>query len=48
MKKVKELAIMTLMITIISILSIKVEASTGKINSETVNIRKEPKKRRRS
>lgn len=44
MKKVKELAIMTLMITIISILSIKVEASTGKINSETVNIRKEPNK----
>ena len=42
MKKVKEFAIMILMITIISILSIKVEATTGKINSETVNMRKEP------
>ena len=42
MKRVKELAIMILMITIIGILSIKVEASTGKINSETVRLRKEP------
>lgn len=40
--KVKELAIIILMITIIGILSIKVEATTGKINSETVNLRKEP------
>lgn len=44
MKKVKEFAIMILMITIMSILSIKVEATTGKINSETVNMRKEPNK----
>lgn len=44
MKRVKELAIMILMITIIGILSIKVEASTGKINSETVRLRKEPNK----
>ena len=42
MKKVKEFAIMILMITIMGILSIKVEATTGKINSETVNMRKEP------
>ena len=42
MRKVKEFAIMILMITIMSILSIKVEATTGKINSETVNMRKEP------
>ena len=42
MKKVKEFAIMILMITIMNILSIKVEATTGKINSETVNMRKEP------
>ena len=42
MKKVKEFAIMILMITIMSILIIKVEATTGKINSETVNMRKEP------
>lgn len=42
MKKVKEFAIMILMITIMSIFSIKVEATTGRINSETVNIRKEP------
>ena len=42
MKKVKEFAIIILMITIMSILSIKVEATTGKINSETVNMRKEP------
>lgn len=42
MKRVKELAIMILMITIIGMLSIKVEASTGKINSETVRLRKEP------
>ena len=41
-EKVKEFAIMILMITIISIFSIKVEATTGRINSETVNIRKEP------
>lgn len=40
--KVKELAIMVLMITIMGILSIKVEATTGKINSETVRLRKEP------
>ena len=42
MKKVKEFAIMILMRTIMSIFSIKVEATTGRINSETVNIRKEP------
>ena len=42
MKKVKELAIMILMITILMILSIKVEAATGTINSETVRLRKEP------
>ena len=42
MKNVKEFTIIILMITIISILSIKVEATTGKINSETVNVRKEP------
>ena len=42
MKKFKEFAIMILMITIMNILSIKVEATTGKINSETVNMRKEP------
>ena len=42
MKRVKELAIMILMITIIGMLSIKVEATTGKINSETVRLRKEP------
>ena len=41
-EKVKEFAIMILMITIMSIFSIKVEATTGRINSETVNIRKEP------
>ena len=40
--KVKELAIMVLMITIMGILSIKVEATTGKINSETVRLWKEP------
>ena len=38
--KVKELAIMVLMITIMGILSIKVEATTGKINSETVRLSK--------
>ena len=42
MKKVKELAIMVLMITILMIFSIKVEATTGTINSETVRLRKEP------
>ena len=40
--KVKELAIMILMITVMMILSIKVEAATGTINSETVRLRKEP------
>ena len=40
--KVKELAIMVLMITIMGILSIKVESNTWKINSETVRLRKEP------
>ncbi len=40
--KVKKLAILILMITIIMILNIKVEATTGKINSETVRLRKEP------
>lgn len=42
MKKVKELAIMVLMITILMIFNIKVEATTGTINSETVRLRKEP------
>lgn len=42
MKKVRNLAIIVLMITILMILSIKVEATTGEINSETVRLRKEP------
>lgn len=42
MKKLKNLAIILLMITILTILSTKVEATTGKINSETVRLRKEP------
>ena len=40
--KVKKLAITLLMIIILIILSTKVEATTGKINSETVRLRKEP------
>ena len=39
--KVKELAIIILMIIILVILNVKVEATTGKINSETVRLRKE-------
>ena len=42
MKKIKYLAIITLMITILAILTIKVEATTVKVNSETVRLRKEP------
>lgn len=42
MKKVKKLATIILMMIAISLLSAKVEATTGKINSETVNLRKEP------
>ena len=38
--KVKELAIIILMIIILVILNVKVEATTGKINSETVRLRK--------
>lgn len=41
MKKIKSLAIMILMITALIILSAKVEATTGKINAETVRVRKE-------
>lgn len=40
--KIKNLAIIILMITILTILSTKAEATTGKINSETVRLRKEP------
>lgn len=40
--KIKNLAIIILMITILTILSTKVEATTGKINTETVRLRKEP------
>ena len=40
--KVKELAIIILMITILMLLGTKAEATTGKINSETVRLRKEP------
>ena len=42
MKNIKNLAIFILMITTIIILSTKSEATTGKVNSETVRIRKEP------
>lgn len=41
MKKIKNLAIFILMITIIMILNTEVEATTGKINSETVRVRSE-------
>lgn len=41
MKKIKHLATIILMITIILILNTKAEASTGKVNTETVRIRKE-------
>ena len=40
--KIKELAIIILMITILMLLGTKAEATTGKINSETVRLRKEP------
>ena len=40
--KVKELAIIILMISTLMILGTKAEATTGKINSETVRLRKEP------
>lgn len=40
--KVKELAIIILMITTLILLGTKAEATTGKINSETVRLRKEP------
>lgn len=40
--KVKELAIIILMIIILMLLGTKSEATTGKINSETVRLRKEP------
>lgn len=41
MKKIKHITTSILMITIILILSTKAEASTGKVNVETVRIRKE-------
>ena len=41
MKNLKSLAIIILMITTIIILSTKVEATTGTINSETVRVRSE-------
>lgn len=41
MKKIKNLTIFILMTTIIMILNTKVEATTGKINSETVRVRSE-------
>ena len=40
--KSKKIAIIILMITTLMLLGIKVEATTGKINSETVRLRKEP------
>ena len=40
--KVKELAIIILMMITLMILGTKAEATTGKINSETVRLRKEP------
>ena len=40
--KVKELAIIILMTIILILLGTKVEATTGKINSETVRLRREP------
>lgn len=40
--KVKELAIIILMTIMLMLLVTKVEATTGKINSETVRLRKEP------
>ena len=40
--KVKELAIIILMMITLMLLGTKVEATTGKINSETVRLRKEP------
>ena len=42
MKKIKILSVIVLMITALMVLCIKVEATTGKINAETVNLRKEP------
>lgn len=42
MKKIKYLAITILMIIILVALGTKVEATTGKVNSETVRLRKEP------
>ena len=42
MKIIKNLAIIVLMTAFLIILSIKVEATTGKVNSETVRLRKEP------
>ena len=41
MKKNKSLAITILMITMLIILSTKVQASTGTVEGETVNVRKE-------
>ena len=40
--KVKEIAIIILMTIMLMLLNTKVEATTGKINSETVRLRKEP------
>ena len=40
--KVKEIAIIILMTIMLMLLVTKVEATTGKINSETVRLRKEP------
>ena len=42
MKRVKNLAIIILMITTLIILTKEVKATTGTINSETVRLRKEP------
>lgn len=41
MKKIKSLAIIILMITVIILLRGKAEATTGKVNSETIRLRKE-------
>ncbi|MCI8273907.1 MAG: C40 family peptidase [Clostridia bacterium] len=44
MKKIKKIAILILMITLLTliIIKIKAEATTGKVNAETVRLRKEP------
>ena len=42
MKRIKNFAIIILMMTIVIISGKKVDAATGKVNSETVNLRKQP------